>query len=281
VSNPYKPFDAATKQLIESDPLAWLQFVGLPGAAAVLFDPELSSFVADADKMLRVTDPDYLAHLEMQSTYKSDLGERTLFHNVVAFRKHGLPVESVVVLLRKEADGPNMTGRVRYGSLLFEYGIIRIWELSPEELLAAPLALLPLAPLTNIAQDDVPELFRKMEARRAAEAPPEGKEDFWGATMLLMGLRYPDEWSMKLLEGVMQMTESSTYQYILRKGQEEGKAEGKAEEARSILLRIGTKRFGTPDAKIQALIDALTSSEQLEQLIERALEVESWQELLP
>lgn len=287
MSVPYKPFNVATKHLIESDPLAWLQFVGLPGTTAALFDPELSSFVADADMMLRITDPDYLAHIEMQSAYKTDLGERTLFHNVVAFRKHRLSVASVIVLLRKEADGPAMTGRVQYGKLFFEYEILRVWEKSPADLLAAPLALLPLAPLTNIAQDDVPELFRKMEVRRFAEVGDEDKETFWGATMLLMGLKYPREWSMQLLQGVMDMTESSTYQYILEKGMAEGEAKGeargeakgKAEEARNILLKIGAKRFGNLNAKIQATLEAITSHEQLEQLIERALEVESWREL--
>ena len=58
-------------------------------------------------------------------------------------------------------------------------------------------------------------------------------------------------------------------------------AKGRAEEARNLILRLGAKRFGQPDAQMQATIDAVTSVEQLEQLAERLLEVESWQELLP
>lgn len=68
------------------------------------------------------------------------------------------------------------------------------------------------------------------------------------------------------------MKESSTYQALL----EEGRVEGRAEEARAILLRFGTKRFGEPTTQTHQFIAALISKERIEQLIDRALEVESW-----
>ncbi len=64
------------------------------------------------------------------------------------------------------------------------------------------------------------------------------------------------------------MEESTTYQEILE------------QEARRIILRQGSKRFGPPDARTQAALDAIVSREQLEELAERLLEVESWNELL-
>lgn len=72
------------------------------------------------------------------------------------------------------------------------------------------------------------------------------------------------------------MRESSTYQYILQ----EGKEEGRVEEARRMLLLMGGKRLGEPDAQAQAALDAITSHERLEQLATRLFEAESWQELL-
>ncbi len=72
------------------------------------------------------------------------------------------------------------------------------------------------------------------------------------------------------------MKESTTYQYIL----EEGAQKGRAEEARRMLVILGSKRFGEPDAQTQAALDAITSPQQFEQLAARLLEVESWQELL-
>lgn len=271
-----KPFDVATKQLVEADPLAWLRFLGLPGESAELIDADLATVVAEADRILRVTNPDYLAHFELQAAYKVDMGDRTLFYNVVAYYKYRLPIESVLLLLRKEADGPAMSGRVTYGSLTFAYRVVKIWEKSPEELLNAPLALLPLTPLTNVSAEDLPGVVQRMEERIDAEAPAEERGLLWTTTALLLGLKYDAAFSNELLKGVMGMKESSTYQFIL----EEGAQQGELREARRLVLLMGGKRFGEPDAQTQAALDKITSQQQLEQLATRLFDVESWQELL-
>ena len=64
-----KPFDAAIKRLVEADPTAWLHFLGLPGEQAELMDADLATVIAEADRILRVTNPDYLAHIELQASY--------------------------------------------------------------------------------------------------------------------------------------------------------------------------------------------------------------------
>ena len=79
------------------------------------------------------------------------------------------------------------------------------------------------------------------------------------------------------------MEESTTYQLLLNRGRAEGEANGEAkgrtEEARDLLLRLGRKRFGEPDNIVHHRLSAMTR-EQLEQLVDRALETETWQELL-
>jgi hypothetical protein len=77
------------------------------------------------------------------------------------------------------------------------------------------------------------------------------------------------------------MEESTTYQAIIAKGRAEGRVEGQAAEARKILLRQGTKRFGSPDARTRSAIEAIADVDRLEQLTERLLDVSSWDELLP
>ncbi len=72
------------------------------------------------------------------------------------------------------------------------------------------------------------------------------------------------------------MKESSTYQAIL----EEGKTEGKAEEARKMLLLLGRDRFGEPSARILALLHAVTDLGRLETMAIRLLHVTAWEELL-
>jgi len=73
---------------------------------------------------------------------------------------------------------------------------------------------------------------------------------------------------------------SSTYQAILAEGRAKAIQEGRVEGGRSFVLRLGSKRFGPPDAAMRARLDAITSTEQLERLAGRLLEVETWSELL-
>jgi predicted transposase YdaD len=91
-----------------------------------------------------------------------------------------------------------------------------------------------------------------------------------------MGMRYPKGFAAELLRGVGEMKESVTYQAII----EEGKAEGKAEEARKILLLQGRSRFGEPSSKAVAALDALTDVQKLEELTVRLLQAASWADLL-
>ncbi|MGC1719228.1 MAG: hypothetical protein WA746_09590, partial [Isosphaeraceae bacterium] len=98
----------------------------------------------------------------------------------------------------------------------------------------------------------------------------------WTATYLLMGLNYSNELIDRLLEGVQSMKESVTYQKILKKG----RAEGRTEEAKRILKRLGSRRVGKPQPLIEAAIDAIADLDRLEQLSDRVLEVTGWEELL-
>jgi flagellar biosynthesis/type III secretory pathway protein FliH len=63
-------------------------------------------------------------------------------------------------------------------------------------------------------------------------------------------------------------------------GREEGKVEGRVSEARALLLRLGNKRFGPPQEKILTELSDANSIERLEGLLDRMLDVESWEELL-
>ncbi len=76
------------------------------------------------------------------------------------------------------------------------------------------------------------------------------------------------------------MRDSDTYQAILDEGRAEGETKGRAEEARKLLLRLGRKHLGEPEAVVEAAVRAIANVERLELLIERLSEVASWQELL-
>ena len=86
----------------------------------------------------------------------------------------------------------------------------------------------------------------------------------------------------KLQPRLSDLRESTTYQKILRDGRTEGLPEGRTTEARRILLRQGTKRFGTPDTVALAALEAIHDIDRLEDLGDRLLDadVRDWNGLL-
>ena len=291
-----KIFDTTTKHLLELGPSDWLRFLGIrPTGAVGIIDADLGSVIAEADKVLCVSGPQpWLVQIELQASYDPALGDRLLEYNVLLHRRHEMPVQSVLVLLRPKADGPAMTGIVEHrlpdGRRNHEFtcDIIRCWQQPAEVLLGGGLATLPLAPLTNVTEDQVASVIRRMDERVNREAPPQLAATLWTATFSLMGLRFPPELARKLLRGAVAMKESTTYQAVLEegreegleKGLEEGRAQGKTEEARQIILRQGSKRFGEPDARTRAAVEAAGDLARLERMIDRMLDASSWDDLL-
>jgi predicted transposase YdaD len=76
------------------------------------------------------------------------------------------------------------------------------------------------------------------------------------------------------------MRESVTYMEILEEGIERGREEGRASEARRLLLLFGEARLGPADASIREALDAIADADTLDRLAERLLTVASWHELL-
>ncbi|MGO9597036.1 MAG: Rpn family recombination-promoting nuclease/putative transposase [Isosphaeraceae bacterium] len=287
-----KPFDAATKELLESDPGAWLELIlGRRICEVRVLNVDLSTVTAEADSVLSVeNDVPWLVHLEFQSGYDPDLPLRLQRYNVLVNYRHRQPVQSVALLLCPGADGPALTGLIEQalpdGFLYheFRYNVVRTWERPAKEILAGGLGTLPLAPLGRVHEDDLPALIQTIRQRLDREATKSQAQTLWTATYLLMGLKYPENLIARVLEGVQNMTESVTYQKILReglaKGLAEGRTQGRAEEARRILKRQASRRFGKSSPELDAAIDAITDLERLEQLADRVLDVSSWQELL-
>src|SRR5271157_140006 len=279
-----KPFDATTKELLESDPRAWLELLlGRKVGEVRILNVDLSTITTEADTVLLVQEIEpWVVHLEFQSSYDPELPLRLQRYSILVHYRNRFPVVSIALLLCPDADGPAMTGLLQHwwpdGLVYheFRYNVVRTWERPADEILAGGLATLPLAPLARVNENELPTVIHAMQERLDRQATKNQAEMLWTATYLLMGLKYSDELIDRLLAGVQNMKESVTYQKILR----EGRAEGRAEEAKRILKRQGSKRFGKPDAHIEAAIDAITDLDRLEQLSDRVLEVTGWEELL-
>ncbi len=257
----------------------------MAGPVAVI-DADLSTVSAEADKVIHVGgDAPWLAHIEFQTSDERLIGDRMLLYNVMLGYRHGLPVDSTVILLRPQADGPALTGQVVWQVhdrpyLDFRYRVVRAWEQSVDAVLAGGLGTLPLAPLCDMPLERMPDVIRHMEARLRQEVPPAEAAVLWTATYLLMGLRYPPGLAGHLLQGDRAMEDSSTYQALLSKGRALGRDEGRLVEARSLVLRQGRKKFGPPPPEVAQSVEAITDIVRLEALSDRLLDVESWDDLM-
>jgi predicted transposase YdaD len=118
----------------------------------------------------------------------------------------------------------------------------------------------------------LPAVLARMKQRLDREMPPEQAAELWSAAYILMGLRYDRALIQTLLQGVVTMKESVTYQAIIE--------EGEAREARKMVLLMGRTRFGEPPPEAVAALDALTDVTRLEELGVRLLQASSWHELL-
>ena len=283
-----KPYDATTRFLLESFPGDWPDYLGTArGWPIRVINADLSTITSEADKVFLVEAPEpWLLHVELQSGHDREIPRRLLRYNVLLDGRHDLPVESVLVLLRPGADGPALSGAYRRElpgqgpHLEFRYKVVRAWQQPVEAILEGGIGTLPLAPISAVAPEALPGVIRRMEERLDREVSEADAGMLWTATFLLMGLRYEPGFSNLLLREVRAMKESTTYQAILEEGEARGKAEGRVEEARRMLLRIGRKRLGEPSEGVRAAIESIVEQERAEILGERLLDVVSWDELL-
>jgi predicted transposase YdaD len=284
-----KALDVVLKTLVEIGPESWPAVVGMPEAPVQVIDADVSALGGAADKVLRVAaDPPYLLHLEFFSGHDTvRAAKRLRRYNAVLDERHDLLVQSVAVLLRPEADSPQLTGELlrrfagREPHVVFRYEVLRVWRVPAATFLNGSEGLWPLAPIGDVAVEDVPAVIDQMKQRLGKRKLRELSSELWTATFILLGMKHSRELALHLLRGITAMEESTTFQYIMELGEAKGMAKGSLEEARQLLFRIGRKRFGQEDPTIATRINAITDREQLEELVEQAIDVASWQELLP
>jgi predicted transposase YdaD len=284
-------YDPAIKALVETEPESWPTLFGRPTGPTEVIDADIATVSGAADKVLRVSaDPPYLLHLEFVAGHDAAaLPQKLHVRNALLEDRHDMPVRSGAVLLRREADSPQLTGVYERGFpgeelyLTFRYQVVRVWRLPPEPLLTGGLALLPLAPVSAVTEAELPGIIQRIGRRLAGRRGRRQAEIVWAAAYILLGLRYSPELSAQLFRGVVSMKESSTYQAIVEEGRIEGIARGKAEgavaEAKKVLRLQGDEAFGVPDSATASTIEQLDNLVRLEDLLRRVRTAASWREL--
>lgn len=169
---------------------------------------------------------------------------------------------------------------------MFDYQVVRVWEESPE-ILASGLGTIPLAALAVPSEEHLPALVERMKVEFARH-PTRDEGEIWVSLYLLIGGHFRDKaLANRLLKGIQAMRDSVTYQAILEEGMEKGLERGREEGlelgqiqlAHKTLLRQGARRFQEPSEEVRQRIEAIANLEQLQTLLDRVIEVPSWEEL--
>jgi hypothetical protein len=287
VAMPLK-YDATLKDLVRRYPHDWLAGLGLEASGPVQsLDVDLATVSAQTDTVLGLGEPlTSLVNVEFQSGRDPSLPQRLLVYNALLHQRFHVPVHSAVVLLRRQADDPGLTGVLRYetqpgiASLEFRYEVLRIWEQPAEGILSGGLGILPVAPLAALPKDASTEVavsavVRTMKERLIAEVPLADAVRLLTAAFVLIGMRLPRSKALALKKEAFSMVDlrdSTTYQLILE--------EGEANALQRMILKFGTKRLGSPNAADEQSLRAITDVERLERIFDRLPGATGWQELL-
>jgi hypothetical protein len=273
------PIDDTLKHLTELSPQDWVVQGGWPAAPTGLIDADIATITGATDKVIRVAGPpDWLLAVDFQSGHDSaKLPPKMLLYNAALRNRHELPVRSLAVVLHRGADSPQLNGLYESGLLgeppdvTLRYRVLRVWQVPAERWLSGGLGVLPLAPLGDVREAELPGVIARMKRRLDREERNLAAE-LWSAVYILMGVRYEDALIEALLQGVRAVEESVTYQKIVRKG--------KAEGLRTALLLLGPRRLGEPSVEAVAALEAVTDVQKLEEMTARLDQAASWQELL-
>ena len=295
-----KPFDSTLNSLIDARPGDWVAYLasrcGLPAGPATPLDTDVSAN-QQADRLFRVDAPaPFALHLELQASSRLGLPARMVRYNVAAWAANDLPVHSVLVLLRPEARASDQTGTLEVvgadgrAYLASRYAVVRVWEQSVGDFLAAGPGLAPLALLTDEADADLPAAFGRFRGRlREPDVPAMLADEVLVWASVLSGLRYDEDQIRRLymsLDEIMEL--SSTYQAAVRKGEARGldrgiamgEERGAVETLRATVLRQAAKRFGPPPAGAEAAVRAEADRGRLDRLADRVLDATGWDDLL-
>ncbi len=174
-----KPFDATTRKLFEMGPAEWARFLRVEftdQTRVSVIDSNISTVTAEADKVLRIDEVEpWIEHVEFQAGRDLRLPNRVHHYNTSLGHAHDVPVRSTIILLRPAADGLELSGkyerRYRNGDVytMFRYDVLRIWGQPVEDILAAGLPVLPLAPVANVEPDQVRSVLEAISERLNTE----------------------------------------------------------------------------------------------------------------
>ncbi len=279
------PFDATLKDLGRDAPADVLTtFDRPPSGAIALLNVDLSTVTTAADLVLGIGAPlAEIVHFDFQSSAAAWKHANVLVYNALIFAEYHVPVHSIVILLRPQAAHANLNGVVSYtarsgrGSMNFTYQVVRLWERPAEEFLNGALGTTPFAMLGAMPEgvplpDALAVVAQRLDRAVGAGGGARAARKLLTAAFLLTGLRVTRDVARQVFQGVRGMRDSDTYLAILDQGRDE--------EAKSVILRMGHRRFGAqPNRSARNCVPSRTLSDFIGSK-SAMLDATSWQDLL-
>ncbi|HLK57664.1 MAG TPA: hypothetical protein VKU00_13950 [Chthonomonadaceae bacterium] len=287
--------DRSVKALFRECPTAILRLTGMEIAAEQLRveDPNLNLPELRADHVFIVqpeeAEEPYAIYLE----YQLEPDVRILPSWSAKWgglnRQLGMPVALLALYLHK-GDRATFPDRfvVRSGAVETElrFTTIRLWEHTDR---IRSGALPELAPLLLLCEENpTEETIREEVALIHASRLPVGIQAELLGIALLVATRtfarkvllpiFQEDW--KMIEGLEILDDLYRDTGKLDAWIAEAQAEGEARGIRKTLMRLGRKRFGEPSAEVLQALEAVSSVETLQQMTDRLLGAENWEDLI-
>lgn len=219
---------------------------------------------ADFVMRLRRDGEEYLRHVEFQTRHRSHLALRFFGYAAALAVRSGLPVLTTVIYVQRWAPRelsyrPVVGGQV---SNEWRFGVVRLWELSPKELLALGPGGAALVPLSGGASLSV---VAAASRRIQREAPRERQPDLLAILQAFAEGRYTARQLARVIPEEVVMASG-----LFERAIEKGKAEGRAEEARQTCLQVAQTLHPAVASRVVPVIEACSEPLRLRRWTLRA-----------
>jgi hypothetical protein len=276
------PFDATLKEIVSQAPADFQLAFHLSTAEPVRsLNVDLSTISAVTDVALGFGEPlTEIVDLNFQSGPDSTVDARLHLYNAMLHLKYGVPIRSILVLLRPKADRRQLKGRLSYTSgdrrVRFEYDVVRLWRQPLQSFLEGGVGLLPLATLCKMPagmpmEQSLHAVVHEIDQRLAALPDHAQAVRLMSAAFTLASSRFSKDTTRRIFEGVTIMHKPTLWDEVEEK---------QMQWSKRLLLRVGRKKFGDPDRKDETAFNKIKELARLDRMIDAIFEANSWKELL-
>jgi hypothetical protein len=272
-------YDATFKILVDHSPEDWARYL-FAGAVefATAVDTTLHATKEVVDRLIRVESlgREFIIHIEFHAGHSGNAIPSRLFHyNAAVMKRHALTTLSCVLILRKEADSPSISGGfVRsiapFGDIhSFRYHPIRLWKEPLGRFLIPGSSLAVAGVLADFGALSLEEAGVEIRSCIDAVSDLDERERLLEHAISLAGLRFNDEQAESMFGRKISVLEkySVTLQGVIRRA-----------EAR-LLLATAEPVFGDPPQHILEKVNE-ANSEKLLDWSRRLRTAQSWTELI-